>query len=83
MKITTAHKRQLTSLLRKAEKTDWWGDDLHLCTFGFAAQWPGHIDWGMTGQEARALYDEINALRDEMLWNGERLTPYQRKVFSL
>ena len=62
----TSTRAQLTNLLKKAEKMDWYGTDHFGVTFGFVYQHPEYVDWKYTGDEARALYEAIKDNIDTM-----------------
>lgn len=62
----TTTRAQLTHLLKKAQKTRWYGTDHLGVTFGFVYQHPAYVDWEYTGSEARALYEAIKDTIDTM-----------------
>lgn len=66
----TTTRQQLTNLLKKAEKTNWYGTDHWTVTFGFVYNHPASVDWKDTGSEARALYEAIKGTIDDLCFES-------------
>ena len=88
----TTYRAQLTNLLKKAQKTNWYGTDHSGVTFGFVYQHPAAVDWEYTGDEARALYLEIKDTIHTMCFESygtntftatSIFTDYQTRVLGL
>lgn len=90
----TTTRAQLTNLLKKAQKMDWYGTDHWTVTFGFVYQHPAAVDWEYTGSEARALYDAIKGTICTMFFesygygtntftHAGLFTDYQTRVLEL
>ena len=78
----TSTSRRLTETLKQARKKKYFTDTGDLATFAFAWKWPQHIDWAMTSQRARDLYDDVSRLIDAMDIEGRTPTACQQRLLQ-
>ena len=78
----TDTSRKLTETLKQAHREQYFTDMHDIATFAFARKWPQHVDWAMTSQRARDLYDDVSLLIDAMDREGKRLTACQQRLLT-
>lgn len=78
----TSTSRKLTETLKQARKQKYFTDTHDIASFAFAWKWPQYIDWAMTSQRARNLYEDVSQLIDAMDSEGKSLTACQQRLLT-